>query len=148
MVRIATALGVSPADLLASATLAEMADDVEPYRSGEFKTLARRFLARGLTAYTLKSDVLELLELPTGSLLVVDTTAGARDNLKTGDIVIARLRDVGSTNRSRLIARQFVAPSLLITNRRGANTALHTENAAFRAEILGVAVPDTDEISE
>ncbi len=138
MVRIAAALGVTPADLLASATLAEVTDDVEPYRAGEFAT----------AAYLMKSDVLEQIELPAGSLLVVDTTEKARERLKTGDVVIARLRDASGGARTRLIARQFIAPSLLVTNRRGANTALHTHNDAFRSEILGVAVPDADELSE
>lgn len=73
---------------------------------------------------------------------VRDMTEQAVRDVSTGDIVVAQVYSSEDMLKATTIVRQFVAPSLLVTNRNGVNTAVDMESSPLDIAIKGVRVKD------
>lgn len=142
MRRIAHALDVGPADLLDVATRAEFSDEVEPYLPEASADLARPLRARSLRYYRVKRPSVDLAGVPRGKVILVDQSANAIKAVKTGDIVLVEVTFDDGEPIS--VLRQFLAPTLLTTNRHGRNTSFSTDGEEFGVAIKGVMVPEQD----
>lgn len=86
--------------------------------------------------YEAKSDVLDQIGIAHGSVLIVDASPEAIEGISSGDAVIAQLYD---EMRAVTVLRQFIAPSLLITNSSHANSPiinLRTDDAAIKGVVV------------
>lgn len=142
MRRIARALDVEPADLLATATRAEFADDLKPYLPEASDDLAKPLKARNLRYSKVLRPSLELAGIPRGKIILVDYSPSAVKAVRTGDLVVVALQF--TEGDPVLLLRQFVAPSLLTTNRRGRNTSFSLEGEEFGVTLKGVVASDTE----
>ena len=141
MQRLASALQVEPADLLATALTAGLSEDAAPYVPRDTAISSAALAQRGLAHFLVKSPVVELAGVPAGTVILIDMTPDAAKNLKTGDIVVAQVYDNDDALKATTIVRQFVAPALLTTNRHGTNTAFNMADAPFDVSIKGVRIP-------
>lgn len=138
MKRIAAALDVDPADLLEVATKASFRDEVEPFLPDALRDIAKPLKARALRYFTVLRGSVELAGIAKGKVVLVDGSVDALAQLRTGDCVLVQI-DFGEGRPVRVL-RQFVAPSLLTTNRKGRNTSFSTEGETFGVKVLGVVV--------
>lgn len=143
MTRLARALNCTPADLMAAATLAGLAEDVAPYvPEGAGQAAAVALGARNLGFYEVRTDALEQIGLVPGSVILIDLSQTAVDAVKTGDVVLVQLYDPDPMRlAAHTVLRQFIAPGLLVTNRRTNNLVVTMINDSFEAHIKGVMVP-------
>lgn len=86
--------------------------------------------------YIVRTNVLDQIGIFPDTLVIIDTDPEIIKDIKSGSIVIAKLRD---DNRERLVLRQFLSPSILAPNSSSElppviNTRLHD------AKIQGVVV--------
>lgn len=139
MQKIAKALHVRPEDLVANAILAGFSEEAEAYVSADQAMPTAALSARGLAYFVVKSDTVELAGVPAGTVILIDMTEAAVRALKTGDIVVAQAYDMQAM-RAQTIVRQFVPPSLLVTNRKGSNIAFNIEDPTYDVAIKGVRV--------
>ena len=139
---IAKALEVSPADLITSPTLGDFNEEARPYAATGEPVLLRALDRLSLVPMEITSDALESLGLTPGTVRMFDLSAHAVAAVKTGDVVIVQLYDAQELLKATTVIRQFIAPGLLTTNRRGTNQAFTLENSAFEAVIKGVMVRD------
>ncbi len=141
MRRIAEALSVRPADLLAIATIADFSDELEPYTWGA-SAIEQSLTTLKLKPYKIVSDSVELAGYGDGAIVLVTTNQEALKQLETGDIVVVEVSEKDAFNEGhKLIARQFISPGLLITNRNGTNLALQLEDPDLHFAITGKVVP-------
>lgn len=141
MRRIAPRLGVEPADLLEIAAFIDIQDEVEPADKGMSPALSGALNSRDLAFLRLSTNQLEAAGYAKGKEVVFLCDEEAVKSIKTGDVVLVRLTRK-SDNTSVRIVRQFVAPSTLITNRKGRNVAIDLDERRFSVEIMGLAMPD------
>lgn len=146
MQRIAKALECKPFDLVATATLAELHEEAQPYiAEGPAGAAARALASKGLAYYTITTDSVEQLGIASGDVVLIDLTQQAIDNVKTGDVVLAQLYHPDpNVLEARTVIRQFVAPNLLVTNRQRDNMVVTMVNDLFEAHIKGVIVPNEE----
>lgn len=142
MRRIARALNVAPSDLIATATMAEFNEDIEPYRHAERPESDIALQRLGLAFFRVTSDVVELAGIHAGRVILIDMRPAAVAAVRTGDIVVAQVYAKADLLTARTVVRQFVAPSLLTTNRRGNNMAIQMDGLDYEAAIKGVWIPD------
>lgn len=140
MRRLAQAFGVPPIDLLATAVVAELRDDVEEYTPDGDPVVMAALGSRRLQAYKVTQPVLALLGYMPGVSIVVDATHLETDRIKTGQCVLAHVRTRDGT-ASGLLLRQFIAPGLLTTNRPGRNVSIELGDDELAVEIRGVVIP-------
>jgi transcriptional regulator with XRE-family HTH domain len=141
MRKIAKALDVEPGDLLATATIADFQNDVEPYFPEAMQDLAGPLKARNLSYFRVKTGAVSLAGAPPNALRLVDCSEAAIEGRKTGDLLIVQVSAVGDRKRTFRVIRVFVAPTLLTTNKVGRNMSFTTDETAFHVEILGVVLP-------
>ena len=72
-----------------------------------------------------------------GDVIVIDESEQAAAHPQPFSIVLV---EVGE-ERTRVL-RQFVPPSLLVTNRAGANLANNLDDLTVKPRIIGVALPN------
>jgi transcriptional regulator with XRE-family HTH domain len=142
MRRIARSLDCSPADLIAAPTLEEFADDAVSCIPESMTHFSGALASKNLGMFMMASDALEQIGVPRNTTIMVDMSEEAIKNVQTGDVVIAELHDKSHQLKSTTVIRQYIAPGMLITNRRGANFAVNMSNANFEAHIKGVRVPE------
>jgi len=143
MRRIAPALDVEPPDLLETATRAEFGEDeFEAYLPEASDDLARPLKARNLRYLRVKRPSLELIGLPRGKVILVDQSKQATKHPRTGDVLQLELT-FPDGNKARVL-RQFLAPALATTNRRGRNTSFSLEGEDFSVAVVGVMVPEDE----
>lgn len=147
--KLASALHTTAAELLGlgngtAAPGAGLQEDAEPFSladSGDIPIAIRRTARDTVEPFRLKTDALSELGYRAGSIVFVDIGQAAVDSLKPGDCVIAQhYADMAAIT----IARQFIAPSLLITNSRKANAMplnLETDDVAIKGVIVGQYTP-------
>lgn len=140
MQKIARVLDVRPEELISAALMAGLEDDAVPYTSEDPAISSLSLSARGLAYFRVVSDAVEMADVPPGSVILIDMTQAAVDAAKTGDIVVAEVYGSDETLNATTIVRQFVAPSLLTTNRRRSNVALSLHDPDFDIVIKGVRV--------
>lgn len=134
MQRIAAALECSPADLIATAVIAEAQDEVEP-ADAAIASIAGALAKKGLRLFRVKSDAVSDVGITVGDLITVDEGSEAIAAADNADIVLVRIADPPT-----LVLRQFMRPNLLLTNRPGANLAIKTSDRSVGLSIVGVVV--------
>lgn len=137
---IARELGVAWPELIGvntspeTAGLAESAQALDPAAGGP---LDRSQIGPHDAAFSVRDDSLSALGIAAGDIIVCDVSARAVRDVATGDIVVAQVYGPGLAEAVTIV-RQFVAPALLVTNRRrGRQDVLNLEEAD--AAIKGVA---------
>lgn len=139
--RIAEALGVTPQEVLSSAPSQEEEDDVAPPPQSLYGTVMAALTKRGLKLFKVASDAVSEAGVGIGDVITVDESETAVAAVKTGDLVVCSINGSGGDER-RSILRQFVAPRLLVTNRKGYNVALTMDDPTCHPAIVGVVVRD------
>ena len=143
MQRVAKALGVEPSDLIATAAVAELVPDVEPIHSERLDDHIRLLVSRGLGFYRVIRDTCIRVGIAAGATISVDQTEQAIARVVTGDVVIVRMTDASRPKSAPVLGlRQFVAPSLLITNRPGQNLSVDMQSQDLCLLIVGVVIRD------
>lgn len=99
-----------------------MNEDAEPYVPQPNDLLAD-FVSkrRNVSLYRLKTNVLDLMDLHAGDIVFLDISAEAVENVAPMQAVLAQVYDPGDLLKGHTILRQFIPPSLLITNSSGKN---------------------------
>lgn len=99
-----------------------MNEDAEPYVPQPNDLLAD-FVGkrRNVSLYRLKTNVLDLMDLHEGDIVFLDISAEAVENVAPMQAVLAQVYDPGDLLKGHTILRQFIPPSLLITNSSGRN---------------------------
>jgi transcriptional regulator with XRE-family HTH domain len=138
MQRLSHVLGVMPADLLHNAAMAQLRDDVEIDRS--YQDVAPMLASRGISFYAVKTNALEKTWVKQGAKIPVETAPADISALSSGDIVLVNIGLVDEDERFKMLF-QYVAPSLLVTNRRGNNIPINLEDDVFSIEIIGRVIP-------
>lgn len=138
MMRLAKALECAPEDLLGPVNLGSFEDPATPYISADSPDITAALARQNQILYAPNSNALEGLGFGPSDPVLFDMSADACAKVKTGDVVIVHLVDKTDTTSSITLARQFIAPDLFTTNRRGRNFSFHTDEEQFTAEIQGV----------
>lgn len=141
MQRLAKALKCRPEELLSSAVIAGLSEDATPYVSDDKSVSAKSLASRGLAHFTVTSDAVELAGIGAGTVILIDMTPEAVAKVSTGDIVVAQAYGEELTDAVTIV-RQFVAPSLLVTNRSTGNVATSLIDPDYDVAIKGVMVPE------
>lgn len=141
---LASALGVQPADLLVSAALATIRHEIEPAQPTGLANVARALSSRSMKLYRVLENSLEDAGIRAGHVFLADEAPDVGQRIKTGDVVVCRLKKRGS-DTSALAIRMFVAPDMLVTNRNGNNIAIKLNDLSIDATIVGVVVPGSVE---
>lgn len=135
MSAIAEVLHCSPADLIANVVAAETSVEVE---SADANPVVAAIASRGLRVYRVLERSVINLGITPGSIITVDESEGASANPSPLDVVLV---EVGP-ERNRVL-RQFVPPSMLVTNRGGANLAIDLTDPTVTPKIVGVVLRDS-----
>lgn len=141
---IAKALGVTPADLITAPELQDVLEDAAPHADTFERHVSRAIQARNLALWRVTTDALENIGLTPGNVRLFDLSEAAIANVRTGDVVLLELRDARRSSPPKMVLRQFVAPNLIVTNRRATNIAVSMDHHHFTAHIVGVMVRDQD----
>lgn len=144
MARLATALGCNPVDLLETALVAEVADDVAMTEGGMDPAVLAAIKAKGLQTYRVLTNVADTVGIAPGSTIVADTTASAIREVRDGSVVIADVTAKKSGRRGTVL-RRFLYPNLLTTHRLvGRDVSLKVGDPEFDIHIIGVVQLDRD----
>lgn len=124
--RIATALGEHVSAVLGiegnsvapqQPTARGLSEDAEPYvaQPGEFiPTIGRR--DDNVTRWRIKTNTLDRAGIRAGAVVFVDISSDAVENIQPLDLVIAQIYTDDVFGGATTVVRQFIPPSLLITN--------------------------------
>ena len=158
--RLALALKTSPAEVMgipgagnsaaSRITLPhQMEEDAEPY-DAQHDDLLLAFVKKrkNVSPYIVKSDALDQAGIHKGDIVFLDISSETVSNVQPLDPVLAQLYAHTETaqgaslamNKTRTLLRQFVPPSLLITNTSGDNAPIlniDTEAVAIKGVIIG-----------
>jgi transcriptional regulator with XRE-family HTH domain len=133
MTRLAEALACSPADLIANVVAAEVTSDVELLDGND--AIVRAIAMRGLRAYRVIQRSVINTGIAPGDVITVDESDHVAAHPRMGDIVLV---EIGPA-RSRVL-RQFIPPTMLVTNRTGANLAIDLSDPSVTPRIVGVVL--------
>jgi transcriptional regulator with XRE-family HTH domain len=136
MQKIAEALGVLPADLLANAAMAALRDEVEPLRNNGFGEVAEIVASRDLHLYTVNTDSVSRTGIVSGQKIGVAQSPAEVASVSSGDVVLVLIGIAGHEDRFKMLY-QYVEPSVLVTNRSGNNLAINLDDPALSIEIIG-----------
>jgi transcriptional regulator with XRE-family HTH domain len=135
MERLAAAFGVPIETLVSSSTKSDARDDVSRYLIKPDGP--KDFIVNDTQhIYEVNAPVLDQIGVVPGTLLVVEVSPEIVASLDSEDIVIAR-RTLGSQTLTLL--RQYIAPSLLITNSSRENAPvinLRTDDAGIKGVVV------------
>lgn len=144
--RIAMALGVSPEEVLGLTKPAEpsaglgFSEDLELYEPGptDLPTPRQKL---NVDPWRVKTSSLDRLGINPGDIVFVDVSAETVDNLQPLALVVVQIYDPDpNVMRAVTVMRQFVPPSLLITNSSGTNARsldLERDEVAIKGVIIG-----------
>lgn len=141
MQKIATALNVTPADLLDSAALAELDDDVIPAQhraNGASRALERR----NIKLYEVVGTSITDSGIVPQARIAVDQDPQAIADRQTGQIVLCKIAPRMEPEQSYLALRVWIAPNMVVTNRPGSNLATKLDDPTLAVEIVGVIFAD------
>ena len=153
--RIALALQSDVQDILGLSNSTEpdrpltghFAEDAEPYTGSPddlFEIKSRK--RQSVDPWRIKSNVLDLAGIKTGDIVFVDISAEAVAKLKPLQAVIAQVYDPHDLVKATTVLRQFVPPSLLITNTSGRNE-ITLDLDRDEVSIKGVVVKNLSDFS-
>lgn len=138
MAKLGRAFGVDPIEIIDDRPRAGFAEDVARYDATKDAPTLAPSVQAGHGLYRVTSDALDEIGILAGDLVEVDEGDTARRNIQMGDIVIADV-EMGPGTTVTTVIREFIEPSLLITNSRAAN-AIPINTRSTRATIVGVVV--------
>lgn len=142
MQKIAAALGVSPSDLLESAALAELQDDVVPSTLSVLSGALKALEQKNLRFYRVTGDSVIDAGIAPGADIVIDHSSDALSNLRSGDIVLCTMRPRHSANQPNTTLRIWIAPDMVVTNRPGGNLAVKMDDPSVETTLCGVRLRD------
>lgn len=142
--KLADALEVPLPDIFTEPRVSDFQEEAAPYVSQGESQIIRAIRRRNLEPWTIKSDSLEALGIRPGDMRLFDHGQEAVDSVRTGDVVIVQLYDRKDPMLATTVIRQFVAPGLIVTNRKGTNLAMTLDNPSFEGVIKGVMVDDVE----
>jgi transcriptional regulator with XRE-family HTH domain len=98
-----------------------LAEDASPYQP-QHDDLLLDFVKKrqNVMPYTIRTNVLDRLDIFAGDVVLLDISADAVENVEPMAAVVARIYG-SETTTPVTVLRQFVPPSLLITNSTGRN---------------------------
>jgi transcriptional regulator with XRE-family HTH domain len=135
MERLARIFDVSAAELLGSASdKVGFQEDVIPHERGQDEP--KLALTETQLLYQVTTKALDQLGIMPGALLVVETSKASLTAIENGDPVIAQLT---SDRDAITLLRQYIAPSLLITNSSEDNAPiinLRNEDAGIQGIVV------------
>lgn len=137
---LAPLLGASVADLFAT-PLSTDADRVTDADVTNAKALA----IAGMRTVIAPGNMLEEIGIRAGQPITIVCSEDAISAVETGDVVLISVKNPTPNGHLTIeTLRQFVAPSLAITNRRRSNLIHHLGDHTLEARIIGVAIRDWD----
>ena len=146
--RLATALEVSVTHVLgvqagkvALPPEAGLAEDAEPYAPGPSdRLLVRPRKGDCIDPWKIKTNAIDRAGIRIGMIVFVDISAEAVDNVQPLQCVVAQVYDPNELTKATTVVRQFVPPSLLISNTSGAALPIldiDKGEAAIKGVIIG-----------
>lgn len=136
MRKLADALEISPVDLLPLALVADVTDELEPTPLSTNAEANGLMASKGLTAYVVKKSRVTRAGINDGDVVVADGSPPALSTLQNGAIVVVTI--TLPDEQPTLGLRQYIAPSLVMTNHDGRNTILDTTDDSIPVEVIGV----------
>jgi transcriptional regulator with XRE-family HTH domain len=99
-----------------------LSEDAEPYVPSADDRVEMK-VKRGKTVdpWLIKSNAVDLAGIAANTVVFVDISAEAVESIEALKCVIAQVYDQQDLTKARTVVRQFVPPSLLITNSSGDN---------------------------
>lgn len=145
--KLANALNESTAHLLGIeqgpvvSPAGQLSEEAEPYSWPDTDQAApiaiKRAARENIVTFLIKSGTLDNIDFRPGDIVFVDIGQAAVDSLKPSQCVVAQHY---SGLSARTIVRQFIPPSMLITNSRtenGIGLNLETDDVAIKGVIIG-----------
>lgn len=139
MRRIAQALGVQPEDLIAPTIVQQAVDDVIPHKPDD-AVLRHALEGSNRQLWKVQGPALDYLNIKPGDMVVADTTRHKLSDLQNGDMCVIQVYDVRDMRQPRTLLRQYIAPSLFITNSSKINDK-PIDAKRIDVTILGVILP-------
>jgi transcriptional regulator with XRE-family HTH domain len=130
MTLLAEALHCHPADLMKNVVAAETALEIEPAAGNP---VVASIAVKGLKVYRVIERSVINLGIAPGDTITVDESEPVEP--RALDVVVV---EVGE-KRNRVL-RQFVPPSMLVTNRGGANLAIDLKDPTVTPKIVGIVL--------
>lgn len=126
--KLAKVMKTSVAEIIGANSVAAvamgLAEDAAPYAPAQSEAATPVFRAQpghNIDPWIVKTNVLDRAGIPQGSVVYVDISAEALEHLEPLQCVVAQVYDESDLTRAVTVLRQFVPPSLLITNSSGEN---------------------------
>ena len=135
---VAEVLGIATGNSVAAASTA-FREDAAPYDAQDDELLRAYVKKRpNVTTFKIKTNALSRLDIHAGDVVFIDMSAEAVENVEPLKPVIAQHYRLNAL-KAVTIVRQFVPPSLLITNSHGKNEAsldLDNDPVAIKGVII------------
>lgn len=139
MERLGKAFGVHPVDVIYDRPHGGFAEpDLAGYDASDGPSIVQQAARRGRGLYRVISNALDEIGIVKGGVVEVDESLDAVRRLATGDVVTADVEGEDGAPASSVM-REYVEPSLLITNSREEN-ALPINMRRQTVRITGVVV--------
>ncbi len=90
----------------------------------------------GLAAYRVLTDCVSLAGVQKGERIIVDASQAAVESPKIGAIVVIDVQK--PSGETAWILRQFIPPSLVVSNRAGQNVVMSIDDPAMPLKITGI----------
>ena len=142
LMRLSKALECAPEDLLGAITLASFNEEATPYNLTD-EEAAKALEIQQQVLYLPNSNALENIDRSAGAAILFNQSQQAIQSVETGDIVLVELISKEDPDDRAIVVRQFIAPDLFSTNKRGRNTSFHRDEEKFEAVIVGIHKPAT-----
>lgn len=144
--RLATVMGVSVHEVLglkantsgeiaASGSLREDAEPYTPLEGEMIPAMGRK--SQNIDRWRIKSNAIDRAGIRAGAVVFVDISADAVEKIQPLDCVIAQIYASDTFGAAETVVRQFVPPSLLITN-SSENNAMPLDLEKGDAYVKGV----------
>jgi transcriptional regulator with XRE-family HTH domain len=138
---MATVFGVRIDDLYEAGTeyAPGLAEEAAPFVPNASSFESRIPLEENQSWYRISKSYLDQLGFMDGDQIIIDVSRGAMENLHIGDIVVANQYRTKGQKSAETIVRQFIPPSILITNSLHKNQPI-LNTRADDVVILGIVV--------
>jgi DNA-binding XRE family transcriptional regulator len=135
MLKIAEALGVTPADLVSNAAGASLVDEVTE------ANVATPLQSRSIHTYrVIRTSLEEVPYVQPGEIIYVDESTAALADKRSDDVLLVRMARADGNGKPVRMLWQFHAPAILMTNRRRSNLAIRLDDPRLKIEPIGVVL--------
>lgn len=146
--RLATAMEADLSEILgidngtgSQRSTTELAEDAIAYTAKPGDLVSGLSKKGNIFPYTVTSSALDALGIAPGDVLIVDISAEAVERIQAMDRVVAQVYQGANLEKTVTVIRQFIPPSLLITNSETKNAIplhLETDDVAIKGVIVAV----------